>query len=58
LPWQPNEKERLAATSGRLSPEALARIAAPYGTTYQEKLTAMIEQEYGVSVTSGWRSCR
>lgn len=41
--------------SGRLAPDELARIAAPYGTFYDEAMTGQIEQDHHVSASGGWR---
>jgi quercetin dioxygenase-like cupin family protein len=41
--------------SGHLTPEALARTAAPYGTFYDEDLTRRLERDQHVSARGGWR---
>lgn len=41
--------------SGRLDAQSLADLAAPYGTEYDEAVTAAIEERYGVSARGGWR---
>jgi quercetin dioxygenase-like cupin family protein len=41
--------------SGHLTPAALAQIAAPYGTVYDEQLTGQLEQDHQVSARGGWR---
>lgn len=41
--------------SGHLTPAALAQVAAPYGTFYDEDLTRQLEQDHQVSARGGWR---